>query len=123
MSKLNAYAFTAALLFSALASAEEVRLGCLTDRVWVQSGIPQAMMVRFDEQLNRATLFASELGGLLSGDRVIIETDMIRFRFRTPAGALGEATIMRDAGTLMLKVSGGPDFEVLATCRKEVRRF
>lgn len=115
-----------ALLLSAFCSAAaagETTLDCVTKDVFRRDGAPPVMIATFDGQLGSATLFAAELGGLLKGQDVRVDPDMVMFRIKTKAGDDGDATIMRTTGELMLNVATRPGIRLLANCSKRSAKF
>ena len=112
-----------ATCISAMAWAEETTLDCVTQRVWQRPGVPTVIIASFDEKSKTATLFASELGGRLVGEDVSIDADMIMFKLKTKDGEPGDVTVMRTDGTLMLNVKRSPEIKILASCRKQTKKF
>lgn len=123
MSRLTLVLSVCAMWFSAPLSAEQIKVGCLTQQVWLKPGVPPVLVVMFDEQAGTASLFAREIGGLLHGDQVIIRDGLILFKVKTPEGFLGDVTIDRSLGTLMLNIPDDQAMKMLASCRRLTDRF
>lgn len=108
---------------AAAAGAEEVKLNCLTERVWLRQGAPPVVLASFDEEAKSAGLFVKEFGGILRGEDVSVFADQVMFNFRTASGDAGKVLISRADGTMMVQVSSAAPLEFLATCRRQVNRF
>ena len=106
------------------ANAEEVKLGCVTDRVWLEPGVPTTLVAGFDEERKTAFIFSSQLDGEeYRANDAMFFNDMIGFKFKTKAGADGSVTISRTDGSLTMKLTGSRSMSLMAKCRKEIRRF
>jgi hypothetical protein len=115
-------ALAAALSIPAL--AEELKLDCFTERVWLSQGVPAVILATFDEDRKTAGLFAKEFGGIRSGTDVMIAADAVMFKFTTGDGSPGEVLITRTTGTMMIQIAGAPALKFLATCQRSPgRRF
>lgn len=123
MRRFQSFTLAIALSLPLAAFADQVKVGCVTDAVWRKAGVPSAMIVMFDEVARTATLFASELGGLLHGDGVDITASTIMFNVKTDRAGPGQVLLSRASGSIMVKGLDGSDLKLLGTCRREQNRF
>jgi len=107
---------------STIGIAQEVRLGCFTDRPFLPNGAPPVLGARFNQADGTASLYASELGGSVVGQQVTFLGDHVRFNFEAK-GYTGVAVIDRIDGSLTMSVPGVTSLQFTSKCRREQRRF